>query len=100
MFQQLEGSLFLGPLPAEHGIFLYAFHKDGSDLVVAWCLEGEHQVDLGWKPVRMIDHPFGINSNMVGHHIRRDTDAALPGTLTQVLVGLFAPQVGGDDVIV
>ena len=53
----------------------------------------------GKETVRMVEHPIGINSHMIWDHIRCHADAVLPGTVFQVLEGIFTTQVIRDAVV-
>ena len=44
----------------------------------------------------MIDHPLRIDAHVIGDHIRRKSNAALPGARAQVFKGEPAAQVLGD----
>jgi len=52
------------------------------------------------EPVGMLHHPFGVDPGVVGHHVHRQPDAAVPGPVPQGIVGLVPPQFRGDGVIV
>ena len=47
----------------------------------------------------MLDDPGGIDAHVVGHHVAGEADAAAPGAIAEVAVGLFAAEVGGDIVV-
>src|SRR5215213_3945892 len=44
----------------------------------------------------MFNDPLRVNAHMVGDHIRRETDAALPGTGSQVFQRAPAAEIFGD----
>ena len=48
----------------------------------------------------MLDHPARVDAHVVGHHVAGQADAALPGPVAQVRVGVLAAEVVGDRVVV
>ena len=48
----------------------------------------------------MLDHPARVDAHVVGHHVRREADAALPGAVAQVRPRALAAQVVRDRVVV
>jgi hypothetical protein len=47
LIRQLEGGVFLGPLPSEAGTYLYAFRlPSGREVVAGWSIEGEVEASL------------------------------------------------------
>ncbi|MEY4070828.1 MAG: hypothetical protein RL721_1442 [Candidatus Eisenbacteria bacterium] len=52
------------------------------------------------EPVGVLDHPARVDPHVVGHHVARQPDAALPGALAQVVPRVLAAQLVRDDVVV
>jgi hypothetical protein len=52
---QLEGTTFLGPLPAPEGAFMYRFDRDGEELVMGWSVETGATVTLPRVAQRAVD---------------------------------------------
>jgi tRNA A-37 threonylcarbamoyl transferase component Bud32 len=46
LIAELEGTVFLGPMPAPAGGYLYRFDRAGDTIVVAWSLEPGGEADL------------------------------------------------------
>lgn len=53
--RRLEGSVFLGPLPAKEKAYLYVFERDGKQQVVGWALVADHTEELPAAPTRAFD---------------------------------------------
>ncbi len=51
------------------------------------------------KPIWMFDDPGRIDAHMVRYHVRCQANAAFPGPIAQVAVGLISPKITGDIVI-
>ncbi len=59
---------------------------------------------VGWlgkgkKAVRMICYPFGIQPHVIGHHIARQADTALPCPVCKILIRLFATQISCNYIV-
>ncbi len=53
--QRLDGSVFLGPLPAHDGVHLYVFEREGKQQVVGWAVAAGQTGDLPEVPARAFD---------------------------------------------
>ena len=82
-------------------VVVMIFEDDSHALVVTQVFALKLVIGVGrirqrQEPVGVLDDPFGVDAHVVGNHVRREPDAALPGAPAQVFERLPAAQVFGD----
>ena len=53
-------------------------------------VHGEGAVGQLHEPVGVLDDPFAVDPDVIGHHVAGQADAALPGAVAQVAVGVIS----------
>ena len=71
-----------------------------AQVLAAELVGGVGRLGQGDEPLRVLDHPARIDAHVVGHHVRRQPDAPLPGPVAQVCPRGLATQVPRDHVVV
>ncbi len=71
-----------------------------AQVLAAEPVGGVGGLGQGDEPLRVLDHPARVDAHVVGHHVRRQPDAPLPGPVAQVRPRVLAAQVPRDRVVV